>query len=516
MQERTKESRRENEPRTGRIAALMESDPDGFEELLRKLAGKMLVPHSEGQKEVLTADERFLVLCAGRRWGKTKVGAARILRETRASSKIAWWVAPTYKVVKRGYAEVVAQIPDGMLTKPAPPDSVFDAGRSVRLTFKNGGKIEFYSAERPEGMLGGSCDFAILDEAATMPEHVWTQILRPTLADRQGSALFISTPRGRNWFYYIWQRGQSKDTEDAEFRSWRFPSRTNPTIPESEFDDMARDMPQVEYEQEVLAEFISEAAAVFRFPKGEPVIDPQTNEVVDYGPSPAIVPMVMPKGHVIIGIDLAKHSDYTVLAAVNADTGYPCFHDRFNQVSWPMQRQRIYDAIETIEEYATGTTLMVDSGGPGDVIYDDLSEAGYDVVPINFTTFKERMVKLLSSDLEQGRAFLHDDQVSEFEHYAYKITKTGRWSYEASRGHDDEVSAMLLAHWGRIHEGAPNVQTLIGASTEQVSEWREADRAWDEEYAEATQTDTGRAAVQELDGVPTARDLLLNPQVWLR
>lgn len=496
----TKEDRQENELRRDRLEALMESDPKAFQELLAKIAGKMLVPHSEGQREVLTSDKRFLVLCAGRRWGKSQVGAARALRQARKGNQTIWWAAPTYKNVKHGYNAVIRQLPDGLLSKAPPPDSVFDAGRAVILPFKNGSKIQFFSAERPEGMLGGSCDYLILDEAATMPEHVWTTYLRPTLADRQGGALFISTPRMRNWFYYMWSRGQSEDPEDSEWQSWHFPSFTNPTIPESEWEEAKRDMPQVEYEQEILAEFISDAAAVFRWPKE---YDEEGNIV---NSNTAIKPIVKPRGHVIIGLDLAKHSDWTVICGVNGD-GMPCYHDRFQQVSWPVQRQRIYDAVDTIMEDAEGVTILVDSGGPGDVIYDDLGEAGYDVIGINFTTYKEKMVKLLSSDLEQGNAFIHEDQLSEFEHYSYSITPSGRWRYEAARGHDDEVSAALLAHWGRIHEGVPNVQTL------HAGESMTADDGWENEYAE----DDGEPQVTRITvRPPSAQDLLINnPDVWM-
>jgi hypothetical protein len=477
---RDKESYRENNPREDRIAALEGSDPAGYRELLKKIAAKMLVPHSEGQKEVLTAEERFLILCAGRRWGKTKVGAAKALRMAR-KGKIVWWVSPQYKIVKRGYDEVVAQLPQELLTKPAPPGSAFDAGRSVRLDFKTGGRIEFYSAERPEGMLGGSCDYLIMDEAATMPEHVWTQIIRPTLADRQGSALFISTPRGRNWFYYLWQRGQNE--LDTEYRSWHFPSRTNPTIPSAEFDQMAQEMPAVDYEQEVLAQFISESASVFRLPTD------------DEGNYTCVKPFHTPLGHVVLGIDLAKHNDWTVLCGVRASDRMPCFHERFNNVSWPQQRERIHDAVETIMESASGITILMDVGGPGDVVFDDLEEEGLDIIPINFTKWKEPAVKLLASDLEQGRAFINDDQLSEFQHYGYTITAAGRWKYEAARGHDDEVSAMLLAHWGVVHEGPPNVQTLTVDDTGQY----EDERTWyDEEDEGPIRVDTGLAKVTQI------------------
>ena len=504
---RTKESYRENEPRMDRVTSLEQTDPRGYQELLRKIAAKMLVPHSEGQKEVLTAEERFLVLCAGRRWGKSKIGAARALRMARKGNNIIWWVAPTYRVVKRGYEEVINQLPAELLTKPAPPSSAFDAGRAVRLELKTGGRIEFYSAERPEGMLGGSCDYLIMDEAATMPEHVWTQIIRPTLADRQGSALFISTPRGRHWFYYLWQKGQN-DLE-RDYRSWHFPSRTNPTIPASEFDQMAAEMPAAEYEQEVLAQFISDSASVFRMPTD-----------VD-GNYTCVKPYFTPLGHVVLGIDLAKHNDWTVLVGVRAEDRMPCYHDRFNNVSWPQQRLRIHDAVDTIMSTATGVTILMDVGGPGDVVFDDLEEEGLDIIPINFTKWKEPAVKLLASDMEQGRAFIGDNEfaVSEFEHYAYTITAAGRWRYEAARGHDDEVSAMLLAHWGVVHEGPPNVQTLTvdedwdaSSASDDYSDW------FGDEEDTTVRVDTGVARVTEIQLGPGLTfpdtDPMNNPRFW--
>lgn len=424
-----------------RFIALAESDPEAARKLLADLTAKKFQPHP-GQQPVLNATERFLTMCAGRRFGKTKIAAAMVLRKCRRENKMVWWVAPTYKIVKRGYAEVLRQLPPELLTKPAPPETAFDAGRAVVLRFKTGSRMEFYSAERPEGMLGEGVDFAVLDEAAIMQEHIWNQIVRPTLADRQGGALFISTPRGRNWFYKMFQRGQ--DPLQTNYASWRFPSMANPFIPAEEWEEMESELPRAVYEQEILAEFISNAAAVFRIP--------------DTG----VVPIQNPKGHVVLGVDLAKHHDFTVLSGVNADTHMPCYHDRFNAVSWPEQRRRIQRAVEQIEETADSITVMLDSTGIGDVVYDDLSEEGLDAVPIKFTPqWKQMAVTRLAADLERGYAFVHEKQVPEFEGYSYEITEAGRWKYGADSGHDDEVSAMLLAHWGVVTEGVPNI-TMLG------------------------------------------------------
>lgn len=480
-----------------RLRSLLEADPEGARELIAKLNSKVLVPHEGGQQYVVDATERFLILCAGRRWGKTKIGAKKALTICRKQGKMVWWVAPTYRVVKRGYAEVLKQLPDNVLSKPAPSEGSFDAGRPVVLHFKNGSKFEFHSAERPEGMLGAAVDYVILDEAATMPRNTWEQIIMPTLADHQGEALLISTPRGRNWFYEMYQRGQDK--LQPEFVSWRFPSMSNPTIPQEEWELQKQSLPRVVYEQEILADFVSNAAAVFRFDEND-----------------VLYSFERPEGAVVMGIDLAKHQDFTVLDAVNVDTRQPCYHDRFNAVSWPEQRARIARAVKKLKRAgASHVTLVVDSTGVGDPIVDDLELMGYEVVSIKFTQqWKQQAVMLLSSDLEQKHAFLHEAQLPEFQSYTYTITDAGRWTFAApGGGHDDEVSAKLLQHWEVAKGGSPNMAIISSEVIEQsyANEWdREIDD--DEEWFEEE---------SELDKIKTVEihprsttDLLNDPSVW--
>jgi hypothetical protein len=450
-----------------KFIALAQSDPEAARKLLEGLTKKGFTPHP-AQREVMDSTARFLAVDAGRRFGKTKIAAAMCLRRCRRDRQMVWWVAPTYKVVKRGYAEVLRQLPPELLSRPASPETAFDAGRSVVLRFRNGSRMEFYSAERPEGMLGEGVDFAVLDEAATMPEHVWTQIVRPTLADRAGGALFISTPRGRNWFYRMYVRGQ--DDQQPTYASWRFPSMANPHIPAEEWEEMAETLPRAVYEQEILADFISNAASVFRIPDN------------------AVGAIQQPEGHVVLGVDLAKHQDFTVFCGVRSGDRQPCYHDRFNAVSWPEQRRRLHTAIEKIEQTAESITVMIDSTGVGDVVYDDLSMEGLDCVPVKFTNqWKQQSVMLLAADLERGNAFLNEHQVREFESYAYSITEAGRWKFEAASGHDDEVSAMLLAHWGVVNEGVPDVHMLsFGNSPSDYDDSDEYEDIVDAEVVEST------------------------------
>lgn len=473
-----------------RFKALMAADPEGARKLVEGLVNKKFIPH-EGQRPVMESKARFKTMCAGRRFGKTKIAAALALRKSRKQKMMTWWVAPTYKIVKRGYNEVLRQLPKDVLTKPAPPDTSFDAGRSVVLNFKTGSKLEFYSAERPEGMLGEGVDLAILDEAATMPEHVWQQIVRPTLADRQGESLFISTPRGRNWFYQMYLAGQ--DELKPAYDSWRFPSMTNPYIPAEEWEEMEQTLPRAVYEQEIMADFISDAAAVFRIPDS------------------AVRPLQRPEEHVTLGIDLAKVHDFSVIYGVNSGNRQPCYHERFNAVSWPEQRRRIHSAIEKLESNgASDVTVMLDSTGIGDVVYDDLSLEGLDAVPIKFTQqWKQKAVMLLAADLERGNAFVVDAQLRELESYAYEISDSGRWKFEAASGHDDEVSAALLCHWGIVNEGVPNISMLTAGVVGDGNGFQGAS-AEDElddgiGYHDAEEENESMTVID----LPTARDLLI-------
>lgn len=461
---------------TDRLLEFAQANPEGAAKLLLQLKEKVVVPHDGGQKEIMEDDHRFQVVCCGRRFGKTVVGAKKCLLKAREPKQLIWWCAPTYKVVRRGYAEILRQLPPNQLTHVPPSESAFDAGRSVKLHFKNGSVIELYSAERPEAMLGAGVDYVVLDEAATMSKTVWETIVRPTLMDSKGGALMISTPRQKNWFYYFWLRGQSKDHKDREVSSFKFPTSANPYIDKAEIEELENSLPMLVFEQEVLAEFISAAGAVFRFSEAL-IVDP-----------------VKPQGHVVVGVDLAKSNDFTVFSAANADDMMPCGYDRMREVSWPMQRNRLKSfANRLLKEGATHVTLVMDSTGVGDPITEDMEVAGYDVVPINFKKWKPQMVIQLSKDLEDGIPRISTEEIlEEYENYTYKVTDAGNWTYSAPEGqNDDIVSAKMLQHWGIQKVGSPNAVALSSEDQINPRDPGEDDMPDDEDYYSDEEHDTG-------------------------
>lgn len=497
-----------------RFRALAESDPQAALQLLRSVQGRTFIPHP-GQKPVVESRARFKVLNCGRRWGKTKVGARLALQECKVNpqrgGKTVWWVAPTYKVVKRGYREVLRQLDPAQLTHSPSPFTHFDAGRSVVLRFKNGNVMEFYSAERPGGMLGEGVDFAVLDEAATMPSTIWGQIVRPTLIDVKGRALLISTPRGRNWFYDRWLAGQ--DPEQETWASWTFTTMDNPHLPPEEFAELKKDLTRTLYQQEVLAEFLAQGSSVFLL--DDAVI--QYDVLLENG----MVEDVSPKGqHVFLGIDLARSNDWTVLYGARERDRRNVFFERFNDISWKEQRRRIRRAVRRLlKAGATGVTIMADSTGVGDPVVEQLQDDGFDAIGINFTSTKNKMVTLLSNDLDEGRAhILSEGQKVEFENYGMSITATGRITYAAPEGqHDDVVSAKMLQHWGLVNEGVPGVETVsAGQATKADEDELDMDEAeWadllDDEgdlSGEASVADTGEPETIHLPAQMSHLDLL--------
>lgn len=458
-----------------RLRKLQEENPQEFIRLLRELDKKNVQPHP-AQVPVLKSKARFKIMCCGRRFGKTVIASKLAIQATRKENQMVWWVAPTYRVVKRGYEEILRQLPPDVLAKPAPPDSHFDAGRQVVLHFKNGSRMEFFSAERPEGMLGAAVDYVVLDEAATMPARVWNQVIYPTLGDRLGKALLISTPRGHNWFYYEWLRGQ--DESETDYESWTFRTQDNPLLPEGEADRMAAMMPQMEADQEIYAKWIAAGSSVF-------ILEPfsiedkkiQENGIVSgFGQNL--------KGTVFLGIDLARTNDWTVLYGTMEDTRQNVYFERMQAIAWAEQRRRIRRAVATLRRNgAAHVTLLVDEGNAGSVIVEDLMEAGYDVVGVNFTTHKANMVRLLANDLEAGKAFVLSEKISEFNSYQMDQTKSGKLTYSAPDGqHDDVVSAKMLSHWGCVNYGSSDFIILSPNVPESLEEPDERSDQVDDEF----------------------------------
>jgi hypothetical protein len=157
------------------------------------------------QSDIFVSPDRFRVVVAGRRFGKTFLSTAELLN--RALSKPdqnVWYVAPTYKAAKEiAWDMLVNQIPQEYVSKTNET--------SLTIDLKNGSSISLKGAEKPDNLRGRSLDFVVLDEFADMRPQAWYEVLSPPRSGPRGRCVFIGTPKGRNHFYDLYGKGVDHD-----------------------------------------------------------------------------------------------------------------------------------------------------------------------------------------------------------------------------------------------------------------------------------------------------------------
>jgi len=274
-------------------------------------------------------------------------------------------------------------------------------------------------------------DFLVIDEAGSVPERAWTEELRPALSDTLGSLLAIGTPRGRNWFYRWYQRGQSGD--HADVASWQAPTYQNPHVLDSEIDEAKSDMPERSFEQEYLAEFVDDTGGVFQ--------DVRERNVEDY--SLPVAPENS-EGPYAIGVDFARMSDWTVALVLDGDGRLVAF-ERLRQTTWT----RIQSVVERLAEQYSPNQVALDATRDNKIV-QDLTETVGGVEPVQFTASTKRtLIENLITKLEAGEIVLSsaaNQLINELEVFEFSMSESGTVSYDAPSGfRDDCVDALALA-----------------------------------------------------------------------
>lgn len=380
----------------------------------------------DGQMKVWRHPARFQVMACGRRFGKSRLGALMCISMA-AQGKRAWWIAPSYPMAAIGWRMLKR------LALQIPGVAVREMDRQIALP--SGGSVQVRSADNPDSLRGDGLDFVVLDECAFIKEDAWMEALRPALADRQGRALFISTPKGRNWFWRLWQQA-----DDAEWQAWRFTSYDNPYIKASEIDAARRSLPERVFQQEFMAEFLEDGGGVFRRVLDAVLAAPQ--EKAQHG------------HEYVIGVDWGKSSDFTVLTVVDATTGEVCCMDRFNQIDYAVQVGRLQALTERFNPYS----VIVERNSIGEPLIEQLVRMGLPVQPFQTTNAtKAQAIDALSLAFERGEIRIIDDAmlIAELQAYEMERLPSGLLRYSAPDGmHDDCVMSLALAWQGREQSGS--------------------------------------------------------------
>ena len=198
------------------------------------------------QKTVSDHQSRFRVVAAGRRFGKSFLSINELAKFSRFPNSKCLYVAPTYRQAK----QVIWDELKNRLYAVKWIDKVNESDLNIRL--KNGSVIFIRSADNREALRGAKYNFIVLDECADIHEETWHQILRPTLSDTQGSALFIGSPKGRNWFYDLYSL-----SGETDWQSWQFTTLEGGNVPLAEIEAAKRDLDERTFEQEYLSQFVS-------------------------------------------------------------------------------------------------------------------------------------------------------------------------------------------------------------------------------------------------------------------
>jgi len=206
------------------------------------------------QYSIFTDDNRFRVVVAGRRFGKTFLSVSELIdTAVTKPQSVSWYVAPTYKASK--------EIAWDMLIATMPKEYIWKTNEtSLTLTLINGSTISLKGAEKPDNLRGRSLDFVVLDEFADMRPEAWYEVIRPSLSDRQGSALFIGTPKGRNHFYDLWTKGTDKTDG---WSSFQYTTIEGGNVEPSEIEQAKRDLDERTFNQEYNAQFVNYKGIIY-------------------------------------------------------------------------------------------------------------------------------------------------------------------------------------------------------------------------------------------------------------
>ena len=374
------------------------------------------------QRGIFCNATRFRVLMCGRAFGKSTLALAACIEAAAEPGAEAWYLGPSYPEVDQQWREFRAMLP------PEFPGRFHEQGK--RLDLDNGASISFKSAHVGEGSLrGGQRRLVVVDEAGSIGDlqAIWEKALRPALTRHGGRALFVGTPRGHGYFTRLYSRGLGGD---PEWRSWRYLSADNPHLPAADIEAARASLPEAVFQQEYLAAIIADGGAVIRR------IDEATRGHLPAEPY---------DGRFAIGVDWAKRDDFTALTVVDCESGEVVEIDRFNQIDYALQTQR----LKALSDRWQPQVVLVEQNSIGEPLLEQLVRDGLPVRGFMTTAqSKPPLIEDLSLAFERGEIGIPADANLRHELQAFTVTMStnGRPSYAGGKGcHDDTVMSLALA-----------------------------------------------------------------------
>jgi hypothetical protein len=342
-----------------------------------------------------------------------------------AQEPVAWY-EPDYKSLVENWA---------WFTKMLYPIIRRKSEVEHRIDLLNDGYLEMWSLQDKDASRGRHYGRVVINEAAKVPalEYSWNAVIRVTLADLRGTAMINSTPRGHDYFWNMYRKGE--DELEPEWTCFQKSTWENPYIPRDELEKMKREMVDTLYQQEIMGKFVDLSGAVFR-------------RVQD---AACLQPLDIPiEGHqYIAGVDVAASVDFTVICVFDIATKEMVFMDRFNRVDYTV----LIDRLDAIYKHWKLSAMKIENNSIGQPPIDFMVQRGMSIIPFTTTNVtKQVIIQNLQSAFEHGEIKILDDPVliGELLSFESKRNQSGSFSYAAPDGmHDDAVMALAIA-WDAV------------------------------------------------------------------
>ena len=395
---------------------------------MTEVRGPDLHPGQLRAVELIKSPAKHVTVVAPRQTGKSFLAMQTVLywAINNPGAEI-FWVSPVYAQAKKPFEQIYDAVqPSGLIKS---------ANRSdVTITFQNRSKIYFKSAERPDNLRGFTGTHMVVDEAAYMNDEVWKAVLRPIMLVKGVKILFISTPKGSNWFKEHYDLGQSTDAEHSDYVSCRMHYSDNPFVDPKEIELARQTLPAQIFAAEYEGSFEDSGRNVFN-----------TSMVTTTDKWPR------PSGRVYCGIDWGRANDYTVATFMDASGNVVDVY-RENLTDWSIMVQQI---VERVRKW--NASVLCEQNSIGDVLYETVKKQWADTHPFTTTSkSKKEIVEGLVLDLNQDNITVPSEELFppllfELNAYEYSYSPKNRSvTYNAPNGlHDDTVISICLANWHR-------------------------------------------------------------------
>lgn len=402
----------------------------------------LVKPHKYQRKIVdscLDPSIFFTVAVVGRQFGKTCIAEnVAVYWGVNNPNTKTMWVSPTDAQAQKVQNEIVSAIIHSGVIKSSKKSK-----GDTEIRFHNDSVILFRSAASEDSLRGESVHYMILDESAFMKRTTIEAILLPMLNVTGRHCLFITTPKGKNYIFDYFKKGQDRK-KNPKWNSLRFSTLDSPLANEDLIEMFRETLPPKLFQQEIEAQFV-DSSSVFNNVTSQLNLEELNSPI--------------PGAKYWAGIDVGIVTDATVVAIVD-ENGDLVKYYRFVDEEAP----EIMAKIRAIDKKWKFQNITIENNNQGIVLYQELRRVMNNITDFNTNSKTKPLIinRLIHLFNVKGINLVNDDYLrTELESFIYKQTSTGHLKFLADYGfHDDVVMALAIAVYAKENNSNNEVQVF--------------------------------------------------------